>query len=106
MELEQGMGKPLLVRGKRKITLTEDGALLRKRANVIMALLEKTGHILRADAAHISGEVAIGCNLALSLLRIAAAVRRNIWEFVFSFPTVIWSRCARDWNIEVYSGFH
>ena len=30
--LEQELGKPLFVRGKRKVTLTEDGVILRRRA--------------------------------------------------------------------------
>ena len=34
MELEDELGKQLLIRGKRKVTLTEDGVLLRKRADV------------------------------------------------------------------------
>ena len=41
MDLEMELGKPLLIRGKRKITLTEDGVLLRKRAEEIVALMEK-----------------------------------------------------------------
>ena len=48
MELENEVGKQLLVRGKRKITLTEDGILLRKRAEEIVALLEKTEAELRS----------------------------------------------------------
>lgn len=31
------LGKPLLIRGKRKLTLTEEGVLLRKRAEEIAA---------------------------------------------------------------------
>ena len=42
MELEQELGKQLLIRGKRKITLTEEGILLRKRAEDIVSLVEKT----------------------------------------------------------------
>ena len=42
MELEQELGKKLFIRGNRKITLTEDGILFRKRANEIMDLVEKT----------------------------------------------------------------
>lgn len=41
MELEAELGKQLLIRGKRRITLTADGILLRKRAEEIVALLEK-----------------------------------------------------------------
>lgn len=42
MELEKKLGKKLLIRGKRKITLTEEGVLLRKRAEEILELVEKT----------------------------------------------------------------
>ena len=42
MELEEELGKQLLIRGKRKITLTEEGILLRKRAEDIVALVENT----------------------------------------------------------------
>ena len=75
MELEKELGKTLLVRGKRKITLTEDGVLLRKRADEIITLLEKTERELNADAAQISGEVAIGGNPTASILKAAAALR-------------------------------
>ena len=36
MELEEELGKPLMIRGSRKITLTEEGMLLRRRAEEIM----------------------------------------------------------------------
>lgn len=75
MELEQEIGKQLLIRGKRKITLTEEGVLLRKRADEIITLLEKTERELNADAARISGEVAIGGNPTASVLKAAAALR-------------------------------
>ena len=75
MELEQEIGKPLLVRGKRKITLTEDGVLLRRRAEEILALVEKTQRELNADDAQIAGEVAVGGNPTASVLRAAASIR-------------------------------
>lgn len=50
MELEQEIGKQLLIREKRKITPTEEGILLRKRADEIITLLEKTKRELNADA--------------------------------------------------------
>ena len=42
MELEKELGVTLFTRGNRKITLTEDGLLFRKRAEEIVELLEKT----------------------------------------------------------------
>ena len=85
MELEQEIGKPLLLRGKRKIALTDDGILLRKRADEILALMEKTERELSADALRISGEIAIGGNPPPALLRAAAAVRREYPDIRFRF---------------------
>lgn len=47
MELEEELGKQLFIRGKRKITLTEEGVLLRKRADEILMLCEKPNAKLR-----------------------------------------------------------
>lgn len=41
-ELEEELGKQLFIRGNRKITLTEEGMLLRKRAEEIMELISRT----------------------------------------------------------------
>ena len=40
-ELEEELGKQLFYRGKRRITLTKEGMLLRKRAEEIVSLVEK-----------------------------------------------------------------
>ena len=58
--LEQEFGKQLLIRGKRRVTLTEDGILLRKRAAEILALVEKTDAEMRESRKEISGDVFIG----------------------------------------------
>ena len=42
MDLEAELGKTLFLRGNRKVTLTQEGAFLRKRANEILDLVEKT----------------------------------------------------------------
>lgn len=56
MELE----KELLIRGSRKTALTEDGVLLRRRAEEIVELLDRTEHELSAGTQTVSGEIAIG----------------------------------------------
>lgn len=60
MELEDEIGKKLFIRGKRRITLTEDGILLRKRASEIIELVEKTESELKKSDEIIVGDVYIG----------------------------------------------
>ncbi len=76
MELEDELGKQLLIRGKRKVTLTEDGILLRKRAEEIVALFEKTEAELRSDTS-VEGEVAIGGMSTKQILLAAAELRKT-----------------------------
>lgn len=61
MDLEASLGKQLLIRGKKKVTLTEDGAYLRSRAQEILSLLEKTESAFRESGNVITGDVFIGC---------------------------------------------
>lgn len=59
-DLEDELGKQLFIRGNRKITLTEEGMLLRKRAEEIVELMKKTEEeIAFADEA-IAGNIYIG----------------------------------------------
>lgn len=60
-ELEAELGKQLFIRGNRKITLTEDGMILRKRAEEIVALMEKTKAEINASDENITGDIYIGC---------------------------------------------
>ena len=59
-DLEEEVGKQLLIRGSKKITLTEEGMLLRKRAEEMIDLMEKTKAELSSSNENINGEVYIG----------------------------------------------
>ena len=59
-ELERELGQKLLVRGKYKVTLTPEGMILRKRAQEIVDMVEKTEAEFQAITDTISGEVYIG----------------------------------------------
>ena len=59
-DLEDELGKKLLIRGSKKVTLTEDGMLLRKRAEEMIDLLEKTKAELAGSDENINGEIYIG----------------------------------------------
>ena len=85
-ELEQDLGKPLLIRGKRKISLTDDGMLLRKRADEIISLIEKTEkELANQDARNISGIIAIGGTPVASVLNAASALRETYKNIQFQF---------------------
>ena len=58
--LEKEIGSPLFVRGKRKLSLTETGKLLRKRAEEMLLLYEKTEAELLSASSAVGGDVFIG----------------------------------------------
>lgn len=58
--LEKEIGQKLFIRGNKKITLTETGILLRKRAEEMLALYEKTQSEILNPPESISGEIYIG----------------------------------------------
>ena len=60
MDLEEEFGKQLLIRGSRRITLTEEGMLLRKRAAEILDLVEKAEAELTAPDEVVNGDIYIG----------------------------------------------
>ena len=84
-ELEQELGKQLLIRGKRKITLTADGIILRKRAEEILSLVKKTEYDLSSDTTQISGEITIGGNPTITILNAAAHIRSQYPDVHFQF---------------------
>ncbi|MDF2927194.1 MAG: LysR family transcriptional regulator [Paenibacillaceae bacterium] len=76
MDLEEELGKKLLIRGNRRITLTEEGMLLRKRAQEIMELVDKTkSEIGNADEV-ISGDIYIGGGETDAMRLIAKLVKK------------------------------
>ena len=60
MELEKELGKQLMVRGSRKITLTEDGMRLRRRAEEILELVDRTEKEVMQSDDTVSGDIYIG----------------------------------------------
>ena len=59
-DLEKELKQKLLVRGKHKITLTPEGMILRKRAEEIVDMVEKTEAEFLAISETISGDIYIG----------------------------------------------
>ena len=75
MDLEESLGRQLLVRGRKKITLTEEGTFLRGRAQEIISLMDKTESAFRENEQSISGDVYIGCGEHRSTFTIMQIIR-------------------------------
>lgn len=60
-QLEEEVGVKLFERGTRKITLTDEGILLRRRAEEITDLVDKTQKELTIQEEMVEGCIAIGC---------------------------------------------
>lgn len=84
MDLEKQLGKQLFIRGKRKVTLTEDGVFLRNRAQEIMKLLENTETALHADTQNLTGDIFISCGETVAMDTIAELMA----EFHLQYPDV------------------
>ena len=72
--LEKEIGKPLFIRGAKKITLTETGQLLRKRAEEIIELYSQTQSELNTPITDISGDIYIGGGESYAMGLIAKAI--------------------------------
>lgn len=75
-ELEDELGKQLFIRGSRSITLTEDGLMLKKRAEQIIDLVNKTEQEI-ALSETVAGDVFIGTGETESM-RFVAKIARNL----------------------------
>lgn len=76
--LEEELGKQLLIRGtkgSRKVTLTEEGMILRKRAEEILNLVKKTENEITLSDSIIMGDVYIGTGETDAVRFIAQAAK-------------------------------
>ncbi len=73
-QLEEDVGVSLFVRGSRKITLTDEGILLRRRAEEIISLVDKTRYELSEQEEHIDGTITIGCGELASMQTVAEII--------------------------------
>ncbi len=83
MDLEKELNTKLLIRGKRnkKITLTEDGKLLKSRAQEIIELTNKTESEFLFGDKNISGDIFIGGGETDAIRVIARTIKRLSLEY-------------------------
>jgi len=92
MQLEEELGIKLFHRGRYKILLTEEGMLLRRRAQEIIDLTEKTEKELVHGEETISGEISIGCGETQNMKPLSVMVssfQKQYPDVVFNIYTAI-----------------
>lgn len=67
MQLEEELGATLFQRNRHRITLTDEGLLLKRRAGELIALAEKTARELSPKSGGIMGDISIGCGETRSM---------------------------------------
>ena len=80
--LEQELGKQLLIRGtkgSRKVLLTEEGMILRKRAEEILDLVRMTQHEISMSDEAIAGDIYIGTGES-DMIRIFAKTAKSLQQ--------------------------
>ncbi len=75
-ELEEELGKQLMVRGSRKIVLTEEGMLLRKRAEEILDLVGRMEKEIAQSDDTVSGDIYIGTGETDGMRQIARTAKQ------------------------------
>lgn len=103
MQLEEELGVQLFHRGKHSVSLTEDGMLLRRRAQELVSLSEKTKLELQHKEEIPAGEIAIGCGESKSM----SLLSEKMVSFRQKYPLVqfsIYSAIADDIKERIEKG--
>lgn len=90
-ELEKELDTKLFIRGKNKITLTDSGMLLRRRAEELVELADKTEREFHYKEENIAGTLSIGCGETMAVKALSATIA----NFAKEYPEV---------RFEIYTG--
>ncbi len=75
-DLEKELGQKLFVRGSKNITLTLEGMVLKKRAEEILSLVEKTENEFLSIKEEISGDIFIGAGETKTIKLVADVMKQ------------------------------
>jgi len=92
MQLEEELGVSLFRRGKKKITLTSEGMLLKRRAEEILDLTNRTEQELKEQQPIMNGEIAIGGGETQSMRVLADFIK----DFSTDYPQVTYKLYSAD----------
>lgn len=74
-DLEAELGKKLFVRGSSSVRLTDEGMLLRRRAEDILDMVDKTAGEFKALGEIVGGEIHIGCAESDGIKHLARCIK-------------------------------
>ena len=101
MELEEELGTQLLIRGSKRVTLTDKGLLFRQRAEEIVAMTEKTEQEVKIPDYLAEGDIYIGCaetETCACLPKWQKNSSRTIITFVIIYPAAMPRICKCVWR--------
>lgn len=87
MQLEEELNTTLFIRGKSRIVLTDEGMLLRRRAEEIVDLADKTEKEFLEQNELVTGEIFIGGGETYAMHALANVIK----EFKMEFPQVTYN---------------
>ena len=88
-ELEEELGQKLFIRTTRSMLLTPEGMLLRKRAEEILEMAERTKAEFSSMGSAVTGDVFIGSGETFALKKVTDLMARISPASVFKFPAVM-----------------
>ena len=103
MQLEQSLGVKLFHRGKYNVSLTEQGRLLKRRAQEILALASRAERELVPGEQPLSGEIVVGCGETRNM----EVLSRLMADFQMQYPDVqfdLYTAVADDVKERMESG--
>ncbi len=80
-DMEEELGKQLFIRSNRKITLTKEGMILRKRAEEILSLAQKAQEEISLSDETIAGDISIGSGESDGVRHLAKAAKEVQTEY-------------------------
>ena len=103
--LEQELGKQLLIRGtkgSRKVLLTEEGMILRKRAEEILELVRMTENEISLSDEVIAGDIYIGTgesDMIRIFARAAKSLQKSIRRSITISSAAMRPLCRNIWTV-------